>query len=169
MKPQLGDEALRRFRISQPHSDYFITCCTREKQSGLTSPLVAGALLTTLSHIETDGHWTIRGAVIMADHLHLLVTLHDRLALSRILARFKSKTKPALITGGLQWQGNYYEHHLRQSDAAEDVLLYIFLNPYRAGLVANTEVYPWFRVGTKDASWFSPRLDDRRPFAEWLD
>ncbi len=104
----------------------------------------------------------------MPDHLHLLVTLHDKLPLSRVIARFKSKSRLALSAAGLHWQGNYYEHRLRDGDAIETVLMYIFLNPYRAGLAAASETYPWFWMGDEEATWFKPQLDDGKPFAEWL-
>ena len=104
----------------------------------------------------------------MPDHLHLLLTLHDRLPLGRAIARLKSKSKLSLIAAGLRWQGNYYEHRLREADSIESVLLYIFLNPYRAGLIASADTYPWFWMGLQERSWFKAKLDDGRPFPDWL-
>jgi len=72
------------------------------------------------------------------------------------------------MSAGLQWPGNYDEHRLRENDAVESVLLYIFLNPYRAGLVTTAATYPWFWVGTEEAVWFKPGLDEGKPFADWL-
>lgn len=168
MKPKEGDEVLRRFRISQPYTDYFLTLCTHDRQAGLSGPMGAAALRAETQNIECDGYWTIRGAVIMPDHIHLLATLHDKLPLSRVIARLKSKTRAALATTGLRWQGNYYEHRLREADAIEGVLLYIFLNPYRAGLLPASDTYPWFWLGPREADWFKPRPDDGKPFADWL-
>ena len=168
MKPDDGYEALRRFRLSQPHADYFLTMGTADRKSGLTSPVVVTALRREIAAIESCGYWTLCGAVIMPDHLHLLVTLHDKLPLGRVIARLKSKSKPALSVGGLRWQGNYYEHRLRDTDSVEAVLMYIFLNPYRAQLVATSESYPWFWLGAAEAAWFKPQLDEGKPFADWL-
>lgn len=168
MRPKEGDEILRRFRVSQPYTDYFRTLCTDDRRTGLTSPVVAPALRAEIEHIESDGYWTIRGAVIMPDHLHLLATLHDKLPLSRVIARFKSKSRPTLAAAGLKWQGNYYEHRLREAESIAGVLLYIFLNPYRAGLLPASNTYPWFWLGLREANWFNPRLDDGKPFADWL-
>jgi REP element-mobilizing transposase RayT len=168
MKPERGDEVLRRFRVSVSHADYFLTFCTDDRRIGLTTPAVASALRHEIHAIEVAGYWTIRGAVIMPNHLHLLALLHDKLPLSRVVARFKAKSRSMLSAAGLQWQGNYYEHRLRKSDAIEGVLLYIFLNPYRAGLLDIPEVYPWFWLGVQEADWLQPRLDDGKPFADWL-
>lgn len=131
-------------------------------------PPVASALRGEIEAIEQPGYWTVQGAVIMPDHLHLLITLHDKLALSRVVARFKAKTKPVLAVNQLRWQGNYYEHRLRAAEVAETVLLYIYLNPYRANLIKITGGYRWFWLGQAEAAWFAPRLDHELPFPEWL-
>jgi len=168
MKPNRGYEALRRNRLSMPEATYFVTLCTHNRSPGLTSASVASALRAEILDIERAGYWTIRGAVIMPDHLHLLLTLRVRLPLGRTIARLKSKSKPALFVAGLQWQGNYYEHRLRAEDSVETVLLYIFLNPFRTGLVSLSEIYAWFWLGAEEMAWFTPRTDDGKPFPEWL-
>lgn len=104
----------------------------------------------------------------MPDHIHLLVTLVGQLPLGRVVARLKAKTKPALVRAHLRWQGNYYEHRLRDSDRIEEVVRYIFLNPYRAGLRTAEGTYPLFRLGLEEAGWFTPSLNEGRPFPEWL-
>jgi len=126
------------------------------------------AIRTEIDALERSGHWTIRGAVIMPDHLHLLANLGPSLTLSRCIARLKSKTKEALATSGTRWQDNYYEHRLRRHESASNVLQYIFLNPFRAGLLQSKEKYPWFWLGNEERAWFEPRLDDGQPWAEWL-
>ena len=168
MKPDHGYEALRRLRMSRSNTDYFLTICTNERRTGLTNPEVAHGLREEIEAIECAAHWTIRGAVIMPDHLHLLFTLHSGLPLGRAIARLKSKTKPALSTASIRWQGNYYEHRLREGDPLEAVILYISLNPYRAGVIAPSENYPWFWLGRQETAWFKPQSDDGRPFPEWL-
>lgn len=121
-----------------------------------------------IGNIERDGHWLIHGAVIMPDHIHLLFTLSDHLPLARVIARLKAKTKAALEAARLGWQGNYYEHRLRPDETIETVIRYIYLNPYRAGLVAKQASYSGFWLGEQEKTWFMPTLDDGRPFPEWL-
>jgi len=117
MKAERGDEALRRFRISQPGTDYFITATIAGKSPEGLSPASKDSIRRELLAIEADYHWRIRGAVIMPDHLHLLVTLGGNLGLSRVMARLKSKTRSHLMMkDGLTWQPNFYEHaHLTSS------------------------------------------------------
>ena len=138
MKPEQGDEALRRSRISLPHADYFLTLCVELRIAGLAGETIASALKAENPAIEAAGYWHVRGAVIMPDHLHLLVTLHEKLSLSRVIARFKSRTKATLGAASLQWQGNYYEHRLREKTDVDAVLPYLLLNPYRAAWSRST-------------------------------
>jgi REP element-mobilizing transposase RayT len=168
MKPPRGYEALRRFRTSIEGANYFLTLCTRERRAGLAATTPAAAIRNELELIANDGTIVSRAWVIMPDHLHLFFALTGRLAIGQVAGRIKAKTRLALAASGLQWQGNYYEHRLRPGDAAEDVLRYLFLNPYRAALLPPTKAYPLFWMSEKDAEWFHPTLEDGRPFPEWL-
>jgi REP element-mobilizing transposase RayT len=104
----------------------------------------------------------------MPDHLHLFVRLTGTLAISRCVARLKSKTNPVLHAKDMSWQGNFHEHRLRPDDPVESVIRYLHLNPYREKLVSTTEVWPWFWLGNEEAAWFVPLLDNENPFPEWL-
>lgn len=168
MKAERGDEALRRFRVSSPGTGYFLTLNLVGKSGPFLSPAAKLAISTEIEAIEASGHWHVRGAVIMPDHLHLLVNLGSSLPLSRVVARLKSKTRASLTSSHTCWQDNYYEHRLRPHDDIGRVLGYIFLNPYRAELIPTAEQYPWFWLGSGEKEWFEPALDDGRPFAEWL-
>ena len=159
---------MRRFRSSLPHAEYFITRCTDQRRTSLTNPTIADTLRSEIAAIEQVGYWTIRGALIMPDHVHFLAVLHEKISLGRAIARLKSKSNPSLKTVGLRWQGNYYEHQLRNDESVESVLHYIYLNPYRACLLAASESYPHFWLGEAEAAWFKAQLDDGHPFPEWL-
>ena len=88
--------------------------------------------------------------------------------MSRVVARLKTKTKALLFAQGLRWQGNFFEHQMRDQDSTEDVLFYLLLNPSRAGLVKAHQTYSWFWLHPDEASWFRLRLNDDRPEPEWL-
>jgi len=74
-----GYEALRHGRSSLPNSRYFLTLATQERKRGLNSHLPASAIKRETIAIESDDSWRVHAAVIMPDHLHLLVTLGSRL------------------------------------------------------------------------------------------
>ena len=104
----------------------------------------------------------------MPDLLHLLMTSLGRLKIGQVVARIKVKTRSSTTAIGLRWQCNYYEHRLRPGEAIEEVVRYIFLNPYRAGLIPQNANYPHFWLGENETEWFQPTLNDDRPFSEWL-
>jgi REP element-mobilizing transposase RayT len=104
----------------------------------------------------------------MPNHLHLFVRLSGQLLLSRCVARAKAKTKSSLEAEGLSWQTNFYEHRLRPDDSAADVIRYLFLNPFRAGITPQGQRYRWFWLGAPEVEWFEPATDLGRPFPAWL-
>ena len=145
-----------------------MTLCTDLRKVGLDSDNVAPVIRDELEACASDGYWRLRGAVIMPDHMHLLVELTGDLPLGRIIARVKAKSRAVMLVHGLRWQGNFYEHQLRAEDGVDSVLYYLFLNPYRAGIIGTDQRHPWFWLHPVEEGWFKPSLDDGRPFPEWL-
>lgn len=163
-----GYAALRRNRWSAPGCRYFLTICTQRPFDALGVPVAANAVRAEVNAIEASGYWRALAGVVMPDHLHLLVELGSRTPLGRIIARLKSRTLPSLRHQGGMWQGNYYEHRLRDSDSLEQVVRYIHLNPYRSQLIAPNETRPWYWVQEEVRAWYQPITNDGAPFPEWL-
>ena len=169
--PTKGHAALRRGRSSIPQAEYFLTICTDQKRPGLTTPAVASVILAEMRAMEADGTWQLRCAVVMPDHLHALAILGERLTLGQSIGRLKSKTKPALLTiapSSLEWERDFYDHHVRPDEDRLALFLYIFLNPYRANLCARGDRWPWYFCREEDWAWFKGELDTERPHPEWL-
>jgi putative transposase len=168
-KPQ--GHALRRGRFSQPGATYFLTLCTEERHIGLTHPAIAERIFAESHAMTADTTWTLRAATVMPDHIHLLVTLGDRLPLDKSANRLKAKTSaflkshaPALI-----WQRGFFDHKLRADESLAAILHYIHLNHYRAGLCERTARWPWFHCRAEEWSWFKDSLDADLPPPEWLE
>jgi len=104
----------------------------------------------------------------MPDHFHLLVELGAKLSLEKAVSRLKAKTSADLRTAGVGWERGFFDRRLRAADDVLDVFLYIYLNPYRAGLCARTESWPWFHCHPDDWAWFRDYLDVDRPPPQWL-
>jgi REP element-mobilizing transposase RayT len=172
--PTKGHAALRRGRVSILHAEYFLTVCTDEKRPSLASPAAATAILAELRAMDTDGTWQLRCAVVLPDHVHVLAILGDRLTLGQSVGRLKSKTKSSLSAvaansaASLDWERDFYDHHVRPDEDRLALFLYIFLNPYRAGLCATGDAWPWYYCRDDDWSWFSDLLAENRPYPEWL-
>jgi putative transposase len=163
-----GYGALRIGRWSQTGDDYFLTGCLNRPHTGLTSDPLAGAVQAQLRELEVSDHWLVRTSVLMPDHLHLLVTLRQRGSLSATMRLFKGPLTPKLRKHGLRWQENFYDHRLRSIEELWPTFLYIFLNPYRAGLVETGQKWPWYYCAPEDWEWFGGLTNESLPFPEWL-
>ena len=160
---------LRKGRTSLAGARYFVTICAQRPERQLVLPATAEAVSGVLARIEKDGDATFLASTIMPDHLHLLAILSDRLSIGRVVGKLKALTEPALRGGDLRWQENFFEHRLRPEDRAGDYARYIFLNPYRAGLIRQDEEWLWWRRSPEHGFDFLPMLDGGRfPPAEWL-
>lgn len=165
-----GHAALRRGRVSIPGSNYFLTICSDDRRPGLSAPDVAAAIFDEIHAMEADGTWTCRCAVVMPDHVHALVTLGERLSVGKAVGRLKARTAAALQLSDacLLWERGFFDHHVRPDEDRIPVFLYVFLNPYRAGLCRHTEHWAWYECRPLDWSWFREFLDADRPVPEWL-
>jgi REP element-mobilizing transposase RayT len=168
LDPAKGHAALRRGRVSTPNAAYFLTVCTDHRVVGLACPQIAERVLGEMQAMRADEVWSVRCAVIMPDHVHLLIELGTRLPLGKAVSRLKAKTSASLRSVGLGWERGFFDHRLRANDDVLDVFLYIYLNPYRAGLCQRTEAWPWFHCHPGDWVWFRDYLDADRPPPEWL-
>ena len=105
----------------------------------------------------------------MPDHIHWVFSLGSRLTLSQVVSKWKFLTRERLAVAGLEWQANYFEHRLRESDDVEAYAFYVFMNPYVAKLTDCDEAWPWWRKGAQIQFQFETQLTHRRtPQPEWL-
>lgn len=167
--PSKGYRALRQGRHSLSGMEYFVTFCTDRRQTVLASEVVAPVILSEIQRMEAEGIWEMRCAVVMPDHVHLLFQLGTILTLGRAIARLKSKSLVGLkACGGSHWQAGYFEHRVRPEENPLPLFLYIHLNPYKAGLLPVTSVWPWYHCRKEDLDWFSGYLDQGLPEPAWL-
>jgi len=118
--------------------------------------------------MDAGATWRVRCATVMPDHIHLLMVLGARLSLGRALQRLKGVTASALRVGALVWERDFFDRHLRRDEDRLSLFLYIYLNPYRAGLLARTEHWPYYYCCDEDWRWFREQLDQDSPVPEWL-
>jgi REP element-mobilizing transposase RayT len=135
---------LRLGRVSIPGATYFLTLCELKRRPNLSSPSLAPELKAALDQTHASGDFTLIAATVMPDHVHLLGKLGRRLSLSRTVGKFKHMTRAALAHCSLAWQENFYDHRLRTTQEVEPFVRYVFLNPYRAGLIGLRETWPWW-------------------------
>ena len=80
---------------------------------------------------------------LMPDHLHLLLIDVDVLQFVRMLKGRATPIARRIDPNRRLWQRSFHDHGLRHHESIEDVSLYIFENPVRAGLVTAPEDYQW--------------------------
>jgi REP element-mobilizing transposase RayT len=82
----------------------------------------------------------------MPDHVHLLLGAAAHSPLPRFVQGWKSLCflawKAAGGGAGSFWQRGYFEHALRRNEDLRAAANYIWENPVRAGLVADSRCHP---------------------------
>jgi len=164
-----GYAALRRYRGSRPQAEYFLTINLKQRGGGFESSQWLEVVRSHWQELEQEGHWVVRTAVIMPDHIHLLVRLGEGGPLTECVRLFKGRLSSWLRTAGLQWQPGFFDHQLRRSEDARPVFLYIYLNPYRAGLMPMDRVWPGYFCAKEDWGWFRDLTNESMPQPEWLE
>ncbi|MCX6640789.1 MAG: transposase [bacterium] len=78
-------------------------------------------------------------AIVMPDHVHILLTPYKGFPLSRIMKGLKGTTARLLNirrgTSGSFWQTESYDRIIRDVDELEEKLNYMYNNPLKRGLV----------------------------------
>jgi len=142
------------YRRKLPHyqwtdKTYFITFNTKNRQ--ILTPHSRTLVLETC--IAGNGNkYELHAAVIMPDHVHLLLTpLYDangEISLPEILQEIKSvsahKVNKYLGRHGRLWQEESFDRAMREVVNVRGKIDYIMGNPVRDGLAPSPYEYQWF-------------------------
>jgi len=111
-------------------------------QSHLRNTCVAELVQNGLTHFDGERYDLIAWC-IMPNHVHVVFRPHDGVELADILHSWKSytakKANALLGLSGAFWQGEYYDHIVRDGDDFTRQVNYVLNNPAVAGL----EEWPW--------------------------
>ena len=122
----------------------------------VTFHLAAGELSAeqrrlVLTHVKS-GHgrfYDLAAAVVMPDHVHVILKPRSDFTLSNILKGIKGVAARLLNqqrnTCGRVWQEESWDRILRSADEFDEKLQYMYENPVRAGLVDDGSAYDgWY-------------------------
>ena len=163
-----GYALLRRFRESQPGRGYFLTTNLASRGRGLEEGALTDSIRQEWQKMEADGSWLVRTAVVMPDHVHLLVMLNERRSLEECMRLFKGRLSRDLRQRNLGWQGGFHEHRMRGAEDIAPIFHYVYLNPYRAKLVLENQTWPGYYCSAEDWKWFGIMTAESVPQPEWL-
>jgi REP element-mobilizing transposase RayT len=147
--PTRKTDELHAYRWSASGVRYFVTMCTAARKTGLDAPSVRARILQTVKASDGGGDTESWAFTVMPNHLHWLFRLGGRLELGQVVGRLKAQTFAALADAGLGWQRDFFEHRLRAREGTRAYARYIFMNPFRAGLLAREASWP---------GWWCPQL-----------
>ncbi len=113
----------------------------------LRQPAIASIVVDAI-HYRQDGlgHYLLHAYVVMANHVHLLVTPQVEISkLTQSLKRFTAREANKILglTGQPFWQVESYDRLVRDRTEFERIEAYIEMNPVNAGLVKTPEEFLW--------------------------
>jgi len=122
-------------------ADYFITLCAEPRGHNHFCHPDLGAVVLDSIRIDNDQHhWYCELAVLMPDHLHLVVHFPPEKTVAQVTGLWKH----ALARShGITWQRNFFDHRLRNDENAQQKWDYVLLNPVRAGLIDDASKWPY--------------------------
>ena len=166
--PQRRTGEMHKGRVSLTGARYFITCTVDRRLPVLRQ--CSDVLDSALARLGRDGDITIQCGTIMPDHLHLCVTLNGRLSVGQVVGKMKTLTRAGLAQASARWQRDVFEHRLRPEERIDPYARYVFLNPYRGGLVALTERWPhWFCHDPSQCDFVELLDSEGCPPVEWIE
>jgi putative transposase len=123
---------------------YFVTFCTSCRREALANDSVHRALVNYADHAQ-ERSIAVGRYVIMPDHIHLFVQGSFDFDLG-IWVRGLKRVVAAAVTGGrssILWQRGFFDHLIRNSESYSQKWEYVRDNPVRAGLVVDSEDWPY--------------------------
>jgi REP element-mobilizing transposase RayT len=143
-----------KLRVTQRHlphwtlegAIYFVTMRLR------TRHLNAARIRMILDHIVSGDNrfYELDAAVVMPDHVHLLLAPVEGYTLSRVMRGIKGTTARMLNLArrrrGLVWRDESFDRIVRRPKEFEEKVNYMYLNPVKAGLTKDPDNYVgWYR------------------------
>jgi putative transposase len=132
---------------------YFITICAHMQQNLFQREEVAELMVATFLKYRDAGEFELHEYVVMSNHIHLLLSLHDQQKLGRVIQLIKGGFSHSLREMGIVfravWEQRYYERQVRDTNEFAEFARYIRQNPVRKGLVENVEDYPYSSAGKR--------------------
>jgi len=122
---------------------YFVTLCVKERRRVLANARVFEATQVTLADLRK---WRLLAGVVMPENVHFVITpMEDRgLSTGDFANGFKRLLRKRLLSQTWEWQRGCFDRLLRSNENLHSKWLYVQENPVRAGLVRESEDWPYY-------------------------
>lgn len=133
--------------ILNPSRTFFVTTGTSMGRRLLQSERNAELLIDVLRSLVAERRFKVSDFVIMPDHIHLLLTIHDEMtiekAMQMIKGRFSYRLAHEFGYRGEVWQRGFTEEQIMNRESLEQHREYIARNPVKAGISTSVDEFPF--------------------------
>jgi len=131
-------------RYQQAGHFHFVTFSCYRRKPLFDNDTLRTTFERSLERLRRRHKFYVFGYVLMPEHVHLLVSEPDKLALSQVIGALKTEvSKKASLGEGHLWQKRYYDFNVFTQTKFVEKLRYIHRNPVTRGLVDKPEDWPW--------------------------
>ncbi len=126
---------------------------TRTGPMFLKEKNIARLVVDSLNKGEQLGHYRLHAWVIMANHVHVLLTpgIHPRQLVASLKGTTARHANQLLgRTGQPFWQAECYDRWVRDEEEFRRICSYIENNPVKAGLSAEPAAFAWSSASKRD-------------------
>jgi len=140
-----GAQALRAGRVSLPGQAYLLTTCAHDQAPILMEGMHPRIIIGSLFWLRDQGRVRLHAFVVMATHIHFVMTLEAGHSLPRVLQTFKGFTarqiNAARGADAPVWQEGYRDDRINDYEDMRCRVQYVHENPVRPGLVRAPDEY----------------------------
>lgn len=151
LQDSLPAELIRKIYASIPSSKYLLRKqhieAYLDKCHGscwLKQPALAAIVQESILHFDQE-RYRMLAWVIMPNHVHMMLEQFPEFPLAKLMFSLKSYTakqiNQKLNRSGTVWQREYFDRIVRDADHYRAAVEYIHLNPVKAGLVEQPELW----------------------------
>ena len=159
-------------RLYAPGASYFITGVTEKRRMIFHDDRSIALLRQTMREVKKHHPFFMRAYVVLPDHFHLLLRVHESTNISKVLHAIKRnftlnhKRTNGTNSSAKLWQRGFWDHVIRDDRDYLNHINYIHYNPVKHGLVAragdyrHSSFHHYLRLGWYDLDWGSVEPDE---------
>ena len=119
---------------------YFVTICVAGRKSVLANEAAFSAFKKAVAKLH---NWRVLAAVLMPNHLHVIVAPEDREAKVGNCSGALKRWIREELSASWEWQPGCFDRLLRSDESLHEKWRYLQENPVCAGLVSESGDWPY--------------------------